>query len=91
MKLARTNTSPLGEPGFEYHQQLWGDMIYGTREQLQSIGIAVGMAFPGESGGPKRQMTVTAAWISDDDKRFLRGHLQRVYSIPWPGPEEAVD
>lgn len=59
MKLARTNTSPLGEPGFEYKQQLWGDLIYGTKEQLQRIGIAVGMAFPGEPNGPKKRLKTT--------------------------------
>lgn len=59
MKFARTNTSPLGEPGFEYNQQLWGDHIRGTKEQLQRIGIAVGMAFPGETDGPKRQLKTT--------------------------------
>lgn len=59
MKLARTNTSPLGEPGFEYNQQLWGDLIYGTKEQLQRIGIAVGMAFPGETDGPKKGLKTT--------------------------------
>lgn len=57
MKLAPTiTTSPLGESGFEYHQQLWGDLIHGTKEQLQRIGLAVGMAFPGEPDGPKKRL-----------------------------------
>lgn len=59
MKLARTNTSPLGEPGFEYKQQLWGDLIYGTKEQLQRIGLAVGMPYPGEPKGPKKHLRTT--------------------------------
>lgn len=59
MKLATTSTSPLGEPGFSYEQMLWGDLIYGTKEQLQRIGLAVGMAFPGEPGGPKRRIKTT--------------------------------
>lgn len=59
MKLARTNTSPLGEPGFEYNQQLWGDLIYGTKEQIQRIGLAVGMAFPGDPDGPKKRLKTT--------------------------------
>lgn len=59
MKLARTNTSPLGEPKFTYCQKLLGDHIRGTKEQLQRIGIAVGMAFPGETDGPKRQLKTT--------------------------------
>lgn len=60
MKLAPTiTTSPLGESGFEYHQQLWGDLIYGTKEQIQRIGLAVGMAFPGEPVGPKKRLKTT--------------------------------
>lgn len=59
MKLATTSTSPLGEPGFEYKQQIWGDLIHGTKEQLQRIGLAVGRAFPGEPDGPKRRLNTT--------------------------------
>lgn len=59
MRLARTNTSPLGEPGFEYKQQIWGDWIRGTKEQLQRIGLAVDMAFPGEPDGPKKRFETT--------------------------------
>lgn len=60
MKLAPTiTTSPLGEPGFKYEQQIWGDLIHGTKEQLQRIGLAVGMAFPGGPGGPKRWLHTT--------------------------------
>lgn len=44
---------------FEYKQHPWGDLIYGTKEQLQNIGIAAGMAFPGEPNGPKRCLRVT--------------------------------
>ncbi len=46
-------------PVFEYKQLPWGDLIYGTKEQLQGIGIAAGMAFPGEPNGPKRSLRVT--------------------------------
>lgn len=54
----RTNNIP-DAPVFEYKQQLWGDLIYGTKEQLQNIGIGAGMAFPGETNGPKRRLRVT--------------------------------
>lgn len=30
-----------------------GDQIEGTKEQLQSLGLGVGLAFPGEVGGPR--------------------------------------
>jgi len=42
----------------EYRECLWGESILGTKDQLQSLGIAVGLAFPGEPGGPKRQLNV---------------------------------
>lgn len=59
MKLATTSTSPIGEPGFDYTQELTCDYIKGTKEQIQRIGVAVGMAFPGEPDGPKRQLKTT--------------------------------
>lgn len=58
MSAGNANADMFGQPGFEYQQQFWGDLILGTKAQLQAIGIAVGMAFPGETDGPKRCMTV---------------------------------
>jgi hypothetical protein len=42
--LASENTAarPL-----EYNQLPWGDLIYGTKHQLRSIGIGVDSEFPG--------------------------------------------
>lgn len=42
----------------QYRRHWWGDSIEGTKLQLQSIGIGIGRAFPGEPGGPQRKMTV---------------------------------
>lgn len=36
----------------------WGEAIRGTRTELQGLGIGVGLAFPGEEGGPKRKLNV---------------------------------
>lgn len=55
--MAVTNLKPLSV--LEYNQHPWGDLIYGTKEQLQSIGIAAEMPFPGEPNGPKRSLRVT--------------------------------
>jgi hypothetical protein len=44
--------------GLEYNHYAWGEFIYATKAQLQSFGIGVGLAFPGEPGGPSRKMTV---------------------------------
>ncbi len=41
---------------FKYHEYLWGDLICGTKGQLQVIGIGVGLAFPGEIGGPQKKL-----------------------------------
>lgn len=43
----------------EYEITLWGELIRGTREAIQHLGIGVGMAFPGEPGAPtKRKMSL---------------------------------
>jgi hypothetical protein len=42
----------------EYFDCFWGEYIRGTKEQLQSLGIGIGNAFPGEPGGPKRCLRV---------------------------------
>lgn len=43
---------------FSYHQYDWGDLIYGTKEQLQALGLGNDRPFPGESGAPKRRIRV---------------------------------
>ena len=42
-------------PALEYTQQFWGDSIYGTKEQIQALGVGVGLSFPGEIGCPRRR------------------------------------
>lgn len=44
---------------YEYKRMPWGELIYGTKEQLQGIGLGVGLLFPGEEFGPKRTLKVT--------------------------------
>jgi len=75
---------------FEYVECPWGDLIYGTKAQLQQIGIGIGLAFPGDVGGPKRKMTTF------DPRGFkcsvTLNHCGEVtvfsVSIPFPGREE---
>jgi hypothetical protein len=43
---------------FEYMEFPWGDLITGSKEELQLCGLGVDMAFPGEPGAPKRKLTV---------------------------------
>lgn len=57
-----TATTPEGsrtEPELKYEHLPWGELIHGTKEQLQSIRLGVGMPFPGEPGGNRREMRVT--------------------------------
>jgi len=42
----------------EYEQHWWSELIRGTEEQLQALGIGDGMAFPGEPGARKMRVTV---------------------------------
>lgn len=44
---------------FEYLMSPSGELIYGTQEDLQAIGLGRGLAFPGEPGGPKRTLKIT--------------------------------
>lgn len=41
------------EPPLRYSNTHWGELIEGTKEQLQALGLGVGRAFPGEVGGPR--------------------------------------
>ena len=50
---AKTENHP-----FEYSHLIWGELIYGTKEEINALGIGVGRAFPGEVGGPKRKLSI---------------------------------
>lgn len=43
---------------FEYSYQHWGESIYGSKEELNSLGLGRNFLFPGEPGGPKRELNV---------------------------------
>lgn len=42
------------EQSVEYYEGDGGDVIVGTKEQLQAFGLGIGRAYPGEPGGPAR-------------------------------------
>lgn len=65
-----TLTAPL-----EYKQLIWGDLIYGTKTQIQSLGIGADHLFPGELGGPRRTLNVPDP----------RGFLATINSASWSG------
>lgn len=77
---------------FSYRLLPWGDLIGGTRQELQDLGLAVGQAFPGETGGPKRRLKII-------DPRGFPGKIDRwqidagVYlcSISFPDRRAAYD
>lgn len=54
------DTVSMREPSrFQYNLRPWGDLIYGSKEELQALGLGQGMAFPGELGGPRRKLKIT--------------------------------
>ncbi|GAB2912198.1 hypothetical protein GCM10027278_36070 [Paralcaligenes ginsengisoli] len=59
-------------PGVKYSECLWGDLIVGTKEQLQALSLGVGLAFPGEPGGPKRTLNVR-------DPRGYKAEISNLY------------
>ena len=56
MEARNNGTAPA--PSVSYTECEWGDLIEGTKEQLQALGLAVGRAYPGEVGGPRFEMRV---------------------------------
>lgn len=56
----------------------WGELLEGRKEQLQAMGLGVGLAFPGELGGPRAELKtrdprgfpVTISNRYRDDDRF---------------------
>lgn len=72
----------------EYEFTLWGEVIHGTKGAIQRLGIGVGMAFPGEPGAPKREMS--ARDPRGFDCRIIRKEddkLPYFASIRFPGRE----
>lgn len=88
-----TQNDMFETPCIEYRKQSYGDLISGTKEQLQGLGIAVGMAFPGEEGGPKRHLIVKDPRGYKCDIREWYNHGIAVFfaSIPFPGRDQPID
>jgi hypothetical protein len=57
-----------------YSECCWGDLIEGTKEQLQHLGIGVGLSFPGEVGGARRELNVR-------DPRGYPVRIQKVHHL----------
>ncbi len=55
----------------EYQDYFWGELIHGTKEDLQSLGIAAEHAFPGEPGGAPNVLHAV-------DPRGLKVKISRV-------------
>lgn len=51
------NSQYAAEP-LRYEENDGHDYLIGTKSQLQTLGLGVGLAFPGEPGGPKRVLRV---------------------------------
>lgn len=57
-------------PELEYHQPIWGDLVCGTKDQIQALGIGIGLSFPGEVGCSRRR-TLTVR-----DPRGFKAHIE---------------
>lgn len=53
-----TVSQPARSVPFKYDQCWWGELIYGTKQELQELGLAPGLTFPGEPYGPPRILKV---------------------------------
>lgn len=83
------HTTPL--PVLKYELVSCGEVITGTKEQLQALGIGAGRTFPGEPGGAKRQITVRdprGLPVRINPERWGRGYTAR---ISFPGLEYTKD
>jgi hypothetical protein len=69
---------------FKYETPIWGDMITGTKAELQALGLAVGMAFPREEAGPRRELNVRDSRGFPAKIEHDGGGRYRV-RIPFPG------
>lgn len=59
-------------PPLEHDEYDGSERFVGTKEQLQAVGIGVGVAFPGEPGAQPRQITVR-------DPRGFKARIARAY------------
>ncbi len=87
---AENRCKEVQSSAFEYLQCSWGDLVYGTKEELQSIGIGNGMAFPGEPDGPKRCLNVRDPRGFATEVTNFSGDTYHA-SIRFPGRERARD
>lgn len=56
--MTAANDSTCAGAWKSYRRCPWGDLITGTKAQLQALGLGVGRAFPGEMHGPRRCLNV---------------------------------
>ena len=76
----------LSEPRFVYKLLRWGDLIYGTPEQLRRIGIGLDIHFPGHDDGRWRRICVDPRGFKVDlHFNSVDGGGIFVASITFPG------
>lgn len=75
---------------FQYNECLWGDVIFGSKNLLQKIGIGTGQAFPGEEGAPIKRLTTIdpRGFKCKVELAAYKGPGIFVASIRFPGREQ---
>jgi hypothetical protein len=76
--MATETVTDASAPPLEHDEYDWGEHFVGTKEQLQAVGIGVGVAFPGEPGAQPRQITVR-------DPRGFKARIARAYRAQGAG------
>lgn len=56
--MTATNLKTNNDATLSYAEYCWGEGIHSSKEDLQALGLGVGLAFPGEAGGRKKEMTI---------------------------------
>lgn len=84
---ATTPEESRAEPELKYNLQPWGDIIYGTKEQLQSIGLGAGISFPGEAGETCKKIKVVdpRGFTATIDRASHKGDEVYFACIRFPG------
>ncbi len=75
-------------PTFEYQERPWGDLIIGTSDELQALGLGVGFEFPSDRRG--RLIVRDPRGFRAEIRTDYRNGLHVAYVV-FPGREELLE
>ena len=90
----RKGGDSVNAAGVRYTERDDGDLITGTKEQIQALGLGIGVAFPGELGGPRLELKVLDArgypvniWSTGDNDDSYTAYVTFPH---WPARPEPI-